>query len=66
MARTVLKKGPVAVRLAKLVVRSGADADLATGQVIERLAQSLLYTTSDKNEGAQAFIDKRPAQFRGE
>lgn len=66
VARMILTKGPVAVRLAKLVVRSGADADLATGQVIERLAQSVLYTTADKNEGAQAFMDKRPAEFRGE
>ena len=66
VARTILTKGPVAVRLAKLVVRSGADADQGTGQVIERLAQSLLYTTSDKDEGAQAFIDKRPAEFRGQ
>lgn len=65
MAGTILGKGPVAVRLAKLVVRAGSDADQRTGQVIERLAQSLLYTTSDKNEGAQAFIDKRPPQFTG-
>lgn len=63
---TIMGKGPVAVRLAKLVIRSGADVDLATGQLLERLAQTVLYTTSDKNEGAQAFLDKRPASFRGE
>ena len=66
VARTILTKGPVAVRLAKLVVRAGADADLTTGQVVERLAQPVLYTTADKNEGAQTFIATRPAQFRGE
>lgn len=65
LATTILGKGPVAVRLTKLVVRSGTDADQRTGQIIERLAQSLLYTTSDKDEGAQAFIDKRPPQFTG-
>ncbi|MEI2778103.1 MAG: enoyl-CoA hydratase-related protein [Tetrasphaera sp.] len=65
VATTILGKGPVAVRLAKLVVRAGSDADQRTGQIIERLAQSALYTTADKNEGAQAFIDKRPPQFTG-
>ncbi|WP_256974080.1 enoyl-CoA hydratase/isomerase family protein [Rhodococcus sp. NCIMB 12038] len=62
-AVTILSKGPLAVRLAKLVIRSGLDADLRTGLVVERLAQSLLYTTAA--EGAQAFIDKRVPQFGG-
>jgi 1,4-dihydroxy-2-naphthoyl-CoA synthase len=53
------------VRLAKLVIRSGLDADQQTGQVVERLAQSLLYMTDDKREGASAFIEKRSPQFGG-
>jgi enoyl-CoA hydratase/carnithine racemase len=65
-ADRILGKGPLAVRLAKLVVRAGMDADQRTGQVIERLAQALLYTTADKHEGATAFLEKRPAAFRGE
>lgn len=65
-ADRILSKGPLAVRLAKLVVRAGMDADQRTGQVIERLAQALLYTTADKHEGATAFLEKRPASFRGE
>jgi 1,4-dihydroxy-2-naphthoyl-CoA synthase len=36
-----------------------------TSEVIERLAQALLYTTDDKREGATAFLEKRPADFRG-
>jgi enoyl-CoA hydratase/carnithine racemase len=64
-AETILAKGPLAVRLAKLVIRSGLDTDLRTGQVVERLAQSLLYTTEDKAEGTAAFIDKRVPQFGG-
>ena len=65
VATTILAKGPLAVRLAKLVVRSGFDAAQPTGQVIELLAQSLLYTTQDKAEGTAAFLAKRPAEFRG-
>jgi enoyl-CoA hydratase/carnithine racemase len=64
-AATILAKGPLAVRLAKLVIRTGLDADQRTGLVVERLAQALLYTTDDKREGAEAFLAKRPAAFTG-
>jgi enoyl-CoA hydratase/carnithine racemase len=65
LADQILAKGPLAVRLAKLVVRAGMDADQRTGQVIEQLAQALLYTTADKAEGTSAFLEKRPPTFRG-
>jgi hypothetical protein len=42
--------------LATLVVRTGMDADQRTGQVVERLAQALLYTTDDKQEGTAAIL----------
>ncbi|KWX56506.1 enoyl-CoA hydratase/isomerase family protein [Mycobacterium sp. NAZ190054] len=64
-AATMLARGPLAVRLAKLVIRTGLDADQRTGLVVERLAQALLYTTDDKREGAEAFLAKRPAEFTG-
>ena len=65
VATKILAKGPLAVRLAKLVVRAGMDADQHTGQVVERLAQALLYTTEDKAEGATALLDKRTPTFQG-
>jgi enoyl-CoA hydratase/carnithine racemase len=65
IAGQILAKGPLAVRLAKLVIRSGMDADQRTGLVVERLAQALLYTSEDKREGASAFLDKRPPVFTG-
>ncbi|GAA1216350.1 enoyl-CoA hydratase/isomerase family protein [Prauserella alba] len=64
-ARRILARGPLAVRLAKLVIRTGMDADQRTGLTVERLAQALLYTTDDKREGAEAFLSKRPAAFTG-
>ncbi|WP_067668168.1 enoyl-CoA hydratase/isomerase family protein [Nocardia miyunensis] len=64
-AHGILQRGPLAVRLAKLVIRTGMDADQRTGLVVERLAQALLYTSDDKREGAQAFLAKRPAAFTG-
>lgn len=65
VAGQITAKGPLAIRLAKLVIRSGMDADQRTGLVVERLAQALLYTTDDKNEGTDAFLNKRPPQFMG-
>ena len=65
LADRILAKGPLAVRLAKLVIRAGMDTDRHTGQVIEQLAQTVLYTTADKAEGASAFLEKRPPTFTG-
>lgn len=62
---TVLSKGPLAIRLAKMVIRQGAEADQKTGLLLERLAQTLLYTTQDKVEGTAAFLEKRTPEFRG-
>lgn len=64
-AATILAKGPLSVRLAKTVIRAGYDADRHTGQVIEQLAQTVLYATADKAEGARAFLEKRPPRFTG-
>lgn len=64
-AREILARGPLAVRLAKLVVRAGMDTDQRTGLVIERLAQALLYGTADKREGTEAYLAKRSADFNG-
>ena len=66
IAGQIMAKGPLAVRLAKLVIRSGMDADQRTGLVVERLAQALLYTTDDKTEGADAFLAKRRPVFQGD
>lgn len=62
-ADSILAKGPLAVRLARLVVRNGIETDQRTGLLLERLAQSLLYASDEKAEGAAAFLEKRPSRF---
>jgi enoyl-CoA hydratase/carnithine racemase len=64
-AATVWAKGPLAIRLAKLVVRAGVDVDPRSGLMMERLAQAVLYNSQDKHEGIDAFLAKRPPSFTG-
>jgi enoyl-CoA hydratase len=65
-AAAILKKGPLAVRLAKLAIQTGLETDQKTGLVVERLAQAVLFDTEDKREGTSAFLEKREPHFRGE
>lgn len=64
-AGQILSKGPLAVRLAKLAIQAGFDADQQTGLTIERLAQTVLYSSEDRLEGTSAFLEKREPEFKG-
>ena len=64
-SRKILEKGPLAVRLAKLVVNEGNDVSLSAALTIEKLAQALLFTTEDKREGTEAFMEKRTPVYKG-
>lgn len=63
VASEVMKKGPVAIKLAKLAIHKGYDVDLETAMLIEKLSQAIAFGTEDKNEGTQAFLEKRKAVF---
>jgi enoyl-CoA hydratase len=65
-ARTILKRGPIAVRLAKESVRRGMLQPLKEGLGIEADLFGLLFSTKDTKEGLQAFLDKRKPEFRDE
>ncbi|MFK9118203.1 enoyl-CoA hydratase/isomerase family protein [Peribacillus frigoritolerans] len=65
VASQILAKGPLAVKLAKIAVNFGADVDLKTGLMFEKLAQAVLFSTEDKKEGTTAFLEKRKPQFQG-
>ncbi len=65
MARKILLKGPTAVCIAKEVINLGINTDLNSGLFIERLAQTVLFSTEDRHEGLSAFLEKRPPKFKG-
>ena len=61
----IAKKGPLAVAKAKGVIAEGADLPLAKANQLERDAFASLFQSSDRREGMTAFLEKRPAVFRG-
>lgn len=64
-AEKIIAKGPLAIRLAKLTVNRGYDLDMDSALVIEKLAQAVLFGSEDKNEGTQAFLEKRKPCYKG-
>ncbi len=64
VATTIAAKGPVAVRLAKRVMRAGLDAPLVSGNALEREAFAALFDAEDAREGMAAFVEKRKPAFR--
>jgi enoyl-CoA hydratase/carnithine racemase len=64
LAETLALRGPVAVREAKGVLNRTLDGSLAEGQVDELAASERVFSSDDMLEGASAFIEKRPAQFK--
>jgi enoyl-CoA hydratase/carnithine racemase len=65
LARQIAAMPPLAVAQIKEVLIAGQDASLETALMLERKAFQLLFASADKQEGMQAFLDKRAAQFKG-
>jgi enoyl-CoA hydratase len=64
-ARAITGYGALAVQFAKEAVQRAASTTLEEGLRAEADLSTLSYRTEDSREGMQAFLDKRPAQFRG-
>jgi hypothetical protein len=59
VALQIASNGPVAVRLAKMVIDSGFNLELAEACSLESYAFSITFTTEDQKEGMSAFLEKR-------
>jgi enoyl-CoA hydratase len=64
-AQVIASRGPLAVAAAKRVLRAGADVGLAQGLALEAEAFGLVFASDDMREGTRAFLEKRPARFKG-
>lgn len=65
MARTIARRGPLAVRAAIEAVMSGSEMPIEEGLFLEATLFGLLASTEDMKEGMGAFLEKRAAAFKG-
>jgi enoyl-CoA hydratase len=65
VAAKIAEKGPAAVALAKRVLQQGQDADVRSAHALESAAFGLVFATRDREEGMDAFLEKRPPKFEG-
>lgn len=59
------QKGPLAVKLCKEAVQSGMEMDLARACRYEADLFGVCFASEDQDEGMNAFLEKRKAQFKG-
>ena len=63
LAQTILKKGPLSVRLVKTCVNRGLQADIDTAGEIEAQAFGHCFASGQTGEGMNAFLEKREPKF---
>jgi enoyl-CoA hydratase len=66
LAGQIAEKSPLILKLLKRVLRDGGDMTLASALAHEQAMASLVFDSSDAHEGCAAFLEKRPAQFKGQ
>ena len=65
LAARMASKSPLTLRVAKEAVRASQRLSIEEGIAYERDLFCLCFSTSDKEEGVEAFLNKRPAQWQG-
>ncbi len=57
---------PVAIGISKMMVYQALETSLAVHGRFDFLGQQYAFNTKDREEGIQSFLEKRPAEFKGE
>jgi enoyl-CoA hydratase len=65
IAKLICSKGPLAVKAAKECVNRGLEVSLTVGCDLEKANFAQVCGTGDKNEGTEAFLEKRKPEFSG-
>ena len=65
MANVICSKAPLSINMAKECITRGLDASLSIGIDFERVNFGQTCATEDKNEGCNAFLEKRTPKFIG-
>ena len=65
LAETIAGKSPLIISLIKKTINRGMHTDLAAGLSYEKANWALLFASEDNQEGINAFLEKRPPEFKG-
>ncbi len=65
IAKKIAANGPLAVAAAKEAIVNGLDMTKENGLRFEGAVFGLLFDSEDQKEGMGAFVEKRPATFKG-
>lgn len=65
LAKKIAANAPLSIKFTMEAIERGMEMPLAEGQYIETTLFGVLAATEDMREGTRAFLEKRPAQFRG-
>ena len=65
LANEIAARAPLAIRFAKEAVNNAFETFLTDGISDERRSFYFLFSTEDQKEGMQAFVEKRPAKWKG-
>ena len=65
LAQTFQKRGPLAIAKAKQLIQKSRSLNLEQALELEAEEFAQLFNKQDSKEGMQAFIEKRPPQFKG-
>lgn len=65
IAQKIIANAPLAVQYVMEAVNKGMEMTLAEGLYLEATLFGVCCATEDKKEGTTAFLEKRPAQFKG-
>jgi enoyl-CoA hydratase len=65
LAGLIAANGPYGVGLSKRAINVGGELDMHRGLQMEADLFGMVFSTEDRVEGVSAFLDKRPAQFKG-
>lgn len=65
LAKKIIANAPLAVKFTMEAIERGVEMPQEEGQFLEATLFGISAATEDMREGTRAFLEKRPAQFRG-